>query len=468
MEDTRLKETVLLGLSSQGLEIRAMPLRLSRYLVVFEVYREGTALRTSEVLTDFRILVRERMIYFGRAVIKNLVDTGLLWVCEAALEEAWVETELVSLNTEVVAEEFGSFFREWQKLYRVTAEFKLMTADVQTFLTDFRLWVEQAEVGIRALPSGDRIARERETAELIARASFPTIDALFDKLETVSAAVEPELRPAHEVYVRRQLHPLVLCAPFAFRSVQKPLGYAGDYETVNMILRDAHEGGSLFAKVLNRWFVKQPPAEAHRNRISYLIDHLACETVRLRGGEVPCRVFNLGCGPAWEVQRFLEASDLSNQARFTLLDFNEETLQHARSALEEIKQKHRRSTTFEFVKKSVVQLLRARSRAVEEPRYDFVYCAGLFDYLPDTVCRQLLGVVYDWVAPGGLVIATNVDPSNPIRNWLAFLLDWHLIYRDARRLAALAPPGVPPEQVRVVADATGVNVFLEIRRPPAP
>jgi extracellular factor (EF) 3-hydroxypalmitic acid methyl ester biosynthesis protein len=115
----------------------------------------------------------------------------------------------------------------------------------------------------------------------------------------------------------------------------------------------------------------------------------------------------------------------------------------------------------------VVQLLRARSRTLEEPRYDFVYCAGLFDYLPDTVCRQLLGVVYDWVAPGGLVIATNVDPSNPIRNWLAFLLDWHLIYRDARRMAALAPPGVSPEQVRVVADATGVNVFLEIRRPPA-
>ena len=41
MDETRLKQTVLQGLSSEGLEIKATPLHLSRYLVTFEVVREG-------------------------------------------------------------------------------------------------------------------------------------------------------------------------------------------------------------------------------------------------------------------------------------------------------------------------------------------------------------------------------------------------------------------------------------------
>jgi extracellular factor (EF) 3-hydroxypalmitic acid methyl ester biosynthesis protein len=322
------------------------------------------------------------------------------------------------------------------------------------------------------MPAGDRNERERETAVAIAAAAFEAVDALFDQFEKVAAGIEPELRPAHEVYVRRQLHPLVLCAPFAFRSVQKPLGYAGDYEMVNMIIRDPHEGGSLFAKVLNRWFVKQPPAEAHRNRIQYLTEQLAKETMRVRNGgggaNGLCRVYNAGCGPAGEVQRFMAESELSNQVKFVLLDFNEETLTHARTVLESVRSKRSRTTQFEFIKKSVVQLLRGRSKAsvgTVANLFDFVYCAGLFDYLPDSVCRQLIGVFYDMLAPGGLLVVTNVEPSNPIRHWLGYILDWHLIYRNAKQMMQICPNHLSSEQVRVMADPTGVNLFMEIRRP---
>jgi extracellular factor (EF) 3-hydroxypalmitic acid methyl ester biosynthesis protein len=320
------------------------------------------------------------------------------------------------------------------------------------------------------MPAGDRGERERETASLIAGAAFGTLDAMFEKLEAIAATIEPDLRPAHEVYVRRQLHPLVLSAPFAFRSVQKPLGYAGDYEMVNMILRDSHEGGSLFAKVLNRWFVKQAPAEAHRNRIKYLTDQLVRETLRCRDRGIPCRVYSAGCGPAGELQAFLAASELSNHARFSLLDFNEETLAHTRAVLDGLRKRHARTTQIEFIKRSVVQLLKGRSKTAARPedrKYDLVYCAGLFDYLPDTICRQLIGVFYDWVAPGGLLIVTNVDPSNPIRHWLGYVLDWHLIYRTAQQMLSLRAEPISRDPVSVLADPTGVNLFMEIRRPPA-
>ena len=71
------------------------------------------------------------------------------------------------------------------------------------------------------------------------------------------------------------------------------------------------------------------------------------------------------------------------------------------------------------------------------------------------------------LAPGGLLLVTNVDVSNPIRWWLASILEWHLIYRDGRQMSALGSHLPNRESIRVSADQTGVNLFLEIRKAPA-
>jgi extracellular factor (EF) 3-hydroxypalmitic acid methyl ester biosynthesis protein len=100
-----------------------------------------------------------------------------------------------------------------------------------------------------------------------------------------------------------------------------------------------------------------------------------------------------------------------------------------------------------------------------ENKHDFVYCAGLFDYLPDRVCKDLMNIFYGMLAPGGMLVATNVDKSNPIRHMLDFVLGWHLIYRDGRQMLALKPDDASAENVAVCSDPTGVNVFLEVRKP---
>ena len=48
----------------------------------------------------------------------------------------------------------------------------------------------------------------------------------------------------------------VMLAICVYRAYTKPLGYAGDYEVVNMMLRDPFEGDSLFAKVINSVFLE--------------------------------------------------------------------------------------------------------------------------------------------------------------------------------------------------------------------
>lgn len=468
------KECLVVCKTGQGAELRGSLLRLTRYSAAFELYNPHVVLRTSEVLSDFRILANDYTLYSGRAVISSVVNTGPALVCEATLNESsWQD---IGFSAEMVgngalAAAFQEFLREWQKLYKVLPEFKTVIADMQTFLADLRLWLDQVEVGIRAAPSGDRMQLEREVVNAVASEAMAPIDSFIERFERIAAGLEPELQPAHRSYLRRQLHPLVLCSPFAWRAFHKPLGYAGDYEVVNMMVHPAPEGASLFAKLVNVWLLSQMPAEAHRNRILRLKERLVQESLRgVRSGR-PLRVLNLGCGPAAEVEQFL-AESLADHAEFTLWDFNEETLEHTASVLAEARRRHGRRTAIHLQKKSTHQVLKEGQKPVVVGggrSFDYIYCAGLFDYLTDRTCRQLMNIFYEWLAPGGLLLATNVSDTmngtRPFRYSMEYLLDWHLIYRDGARIAALAPERAPADTVKVISEDLGVNVFIEVRKP---
>jgi extracellular factor (EF) 3-hydroxypalmitic acid methyl ester biosynthesis protein len=468
------KTSFIVCRNSQGSEVRATLLRLTRYLVVFEVYNPYSIVQLSEVLSDFRIIINERILYSGRAVVSNLVNTGLVLICEATLDESWLDIDVASPvgEKERLRSEYFEFVQEWEKIHQVIPEFKVVVADIQTLFVDLRRWMEQVELRVRSQPSGDRLQTEREVIQDLQEPVFPTITPLIERFEAITESQVPEgAVPVHRTYIKRQLHPLVLCAPFVFRTFQKPLGYAGDYEMVNMMLRDPLEGSSMFAKLLNNYFLHAPPVVAHRNRIQYLTHTLSEETLRIARKGKFARVFNFGCGPAKEVQDFLTRDDLSDRAHFTLLDFNEETLDHTGRLLDDAKMRYRRTTQLRLVKKSVHQLLKEASRPNKEfppNSFDLVYCAGLFDYFSDRICKRLMNIFYDLLAPGGLLVATNVDSSNPSRNWMEFVVDWHLVYRNAKQLESLRPDAASTESYCVRADKTGVNIFVEVRKPAAP
>lgn len=458
--------------TGQGTELHGTLHRLTRFAAVFEVYNPYSILQLSEVLSDFRIFMNDRVVYSSRAVIANLVNTGIVVVCEASLnEEGWIDIDLFSPvhKRDTLLQEFEEFIRETERIYRVLPDFKVAVADMQVFLSNLRRWMEQVELGLRSLPAIERLDAEREVLQKLEGPIIPMIIPVMRKFEAVADEIPRELQPAHRSYIKRQLHPIVLCAPFVYRTFQKPLGYAGDYEMVSMMLRSPYEGGSIFAKLINKLYLEIPPVIAHRNRIQYLRQSLVAESGRLAARGEVAKIFNLGCGPAQEVSEFLAHEAMSDHADFLLLDFNDETLAHTTRVLEDGRARHRRRTGLRFEKRSVQQVIREAAKRPSEPdeKYDVVYCAGLFDYLSDRVCRRLLDIFYDLLAPGGLLIATNVHPSNPWKNWMEYLAEWHLVYRTEEQFLKLAPEKAPGDSVLVKADATGVNIFLEVRKPHA-
>ncbi len=454
--------------NSHGTEIHGTLLRLSRHEVAFELYSSVEPLRTSEVLSKFTILSNDQQIYSGRAIVTSLVNAGPVLVCQANLEDSWLQVDVLNLAKEParLPEAFKDLIEGWQRVYKISADYKVIIADIQSFLFELRHWVDEVALGLSGSENGQRGAAEMRATDELVKPVTPCLNHLIHKFELACGAIPAELQAAHGTYVRRQLHPLLLSAPFMHRIFRKPLGYAGDYEMVNMILRDPREGSSLCGRVLNAWFLSQVPAEAHRNRIKFLTERLAQEAGRARLQQRGLRVYNLGCGPGREISDFMAQSEFSNNAEISLLDFNDETLAYARQTLEDTRRRHNRNTRIQLIRKSVGQVLKSSMRTVPADM-DVVYCAGLFDYLPDRVCAQLMNLFYNMLAPGGLLIATNVDPSNPIRYTMDYIFEWRLIERNAEKLRSLLPAAVGADDCRITSDITGCNVFVEVRKPPA-
>jgi extracellular factor (EF) 3-hydroxypalmitic acid methyl ester biosynthesis protein len=464
-----IRDTAVKFKTSQGLELNGIPQRLSRNQVVFELYAPEPVLRMSEVLGGFSVLLDQRPLYAGRAVVTSLIQSGARMVCEARLEDTWIEDGILAApaNGAEARAGFERFLQHWGKTYRVLPEFKVVIADIHSFLLDLRNWLEQVELVVRSSPADSRRALEREWMEALTPGATEAIGALYDRFNTVASRIEPELAPVHQAFGKRQLHPLILASPFVYRTLVKPLGYAGDYEMVNMMMRDPYEGASLFAKAFNVCSLSRPPILAHRNRLAYLAGILMQETVRHFSEPEPLKVLNVGCGPAHEIRLFLKEQSCSDRADFTLIDFNGETLDHVSRALADCKRQYGRRTPIATIRQSVQQMLKQSMRSPEGnggEQFDLAYCAGLFDYLPDSVCRGLIGYFYSLLRPGGLLVVTNVD-THSSRLEMEYFLEWHLIYRDTRQMLELVPASVPQENLRVVREPTGINVCLEIRKP---
>jgi extracellular factor (EF) 3-hydroxypalmitic acid methyl ester biosynthesis protein len=466
----QVPETAVTFRTADGLERHATIVRTSLPTAHFEVYDPTLVLRLSEVLDAFQIHFQGRTAYSGRAVVRGLVDSGFKVSCEAKLnEDSWCGLSSLSAvcQTDGAPPAFADFLAEWQKLSRVQPAVKTTATDLLTFFTELQIWLNQVELSLRVQPTKAQDRLEREILLDLDPHFIRAITGITERFEHALNEMEPELRPLHQSYLRRFLHPLTQCSPFMHRAFEKPLGYAGDFEVVDMMFRDPFQGGTLFAKLLNSYALQLPPVAAHRNRIQYLTNMLANESLRARSRNRLAKVFNLGCGPAREVQRFMAGNSLSDHAGFVLADFEERTLKHTEGVLHDLKKNHYRKTQIKTSKISVAQLLKQherRGRLEPAEQYDVVYCAGLFDYLTDTVCRQLMAVFYAMLRPGGLLVATNVDTHAAI-NQMECFLDWHLFYRNPARMRELAPAPAGHDEVVVKSDPTGANVFVEVRKP---
>jgi len=451
--------------NSQGVEARGTLTSVTRTGVIFEVYNPYSIVQLSEVLTSLVVRRGTRAIYDGRGTVANLLNTGQMLIVSVRLHNAWQDLSGILDNRDAVFREVDRFVGDWQSANALRPEYQLVSSRLRVFLGETSRWLEQVDLPAEQAPGAGSSTLDDARFNDLLDALRPHATPLFGELEQVALSLPSDEVAIHKAALQRDLHPFVLLAPFVHRAYTKPLGYAGDYEIVNMMLDNRRAGPTTFAQVINALYLESGAAAAHRNRIILLVELLLANLEKAAVAERPLRVLNVGCGPAQELQRLFRDHPLAERGEFELMDFNAETLEYTRSQLDDACRDGGISPQISYLHRSVHELLKQsirRSPEGENPQYDVVYCAGLFDYLSDKVCSRLVTLFYRWVAPGGVVAVTNVHPANPNRGFMEHIGEWYLIYRDEADMEKLVPA---LGRQRVYSDSTGLNVFLHIDKP---
>lgn len=457
-------ESLVTFRNSQGEEARGTLLKLERSAVVFEVYNPYSIVQLSEVLHELTIRRGERVIYRGRAVVSNLVNTGLMLIVSVTLVDAWRDlTGLLSTAAGIITE-VERFVSDWRRANELRPGFQLVVGRLRSLLSQYNRWLEQVDIALKE----ENVWPEIDEKDFLSSLSEPfntTLSDLCMQFEDEAEQVPQEQLADHKSFMQLNLHPLLMRAPVLHRTFYKPLGYAGDYEVMNIIQTEEPAGPTAYSKIINNRFINIPIARSVANRTDALGRYLSKEVQRVSGQGKPLRVLSIACGPAREVQNFVRIHPLAERSEFDLLDFDPRALAHARSKIQDAVRDSSCKVHVETIHESVHKLLKQAANRNDQgirKEYDMIYSSGLFDYLSDKVCSRLLRLFYRWLAPGGLLYVTNMHTCNPDRYMMEFIMEWYLIYRDEKCMGALVPDlGIQ----HMHTDSTGVNLGLEIRKP---
>jgi hypothetical protein len=274
---------------------------------------------------------------------------------------------------------------------------------------------------VRQKPALDSV-NEQLHAGWIAGALHELFDDLRGRREE-----EPQDWPA---YARACLnHPvcsLLHQDPFTYRAFAKPRGYAGDAVMMDYIYGlgeagEAARSATPLGRAIFQYMDTRPSAKAVRYRrrlIAGLIDQVA-----ERQG---ARVLALAAGHLREVE-LSGAIQAGRVEEFVAFDQDEASLG--------VVARDYAHLGVRTMPGSVRQILSGKAKLGQ---YDFVYAAGLFDYLSGPVAAALTCRMFEMTRPGGLMLIPNFLTGVRDVGYMEAFMDWRLIYRDHSDMMALA------------------------------
>jgi hypothetical protein len=264
--------------------------------------------------------------------------------------------------------------------------------------------------------------------------------------------------PVASRYFHDRFPGLIDSSTFAARCFQKPLGYAGDFEMMNMVYRNENLGTTLFGRSLSRVVLDSHAAQAVRHRAQYLAAKIKAAAAH-GGPHRSARILSVAAGPAMELQMILQSDPAllrAGHAEIALLDQDGGALRHARAQIEALAAQAGVEVTLTCLNTSIKTVITDGLPGL----YDLIYSAGLFDYLKDQTARAAGARLVDALAPSGQALIGNFAVANPTRPLMELILDWPLHHRSASDLHQLF--GGMGAGMTVEQEATGVNLFAVI------
>jgi len=268
-----------------------------------------------------------------------------------------------------------------------------------------------------------------------------------------------------EAYTQGLLHRYVLEAPFMDRAFHKPLGYPGDFVLMTYIYGDRFEGRSLFGKAVHRGANHTVGAYAVRSRRRFLGDQLHALLARSYEKGVRPRVLSIAAGPAQELCDVLSTCDPTASFDAVLFEQDKQALAYSnRQAKAIIARRRLEGVRLLSLRDTIANLMKNEGFLKGNAPYDLIYAAGLYDYLKPEHAAFLTRRLWSVLAENGDLYIGNFSHKNTTRWGMEGMASWYLLHREPDEVAAFASM-CPSDQPReVVHEATGVNLFLHLKR----
>lgn len=330
----------------------------------------------------------------------------------------------------------------------------------------------------------ERLTEELDTFE-------PWRFELMDELGRIVGNFHNGESTAHLQFVRKSdYYQVVQEAPFYWRIMHKPNGYAGDAQMMSFIYRNQFEGKTPFGMFLHKHAVSTKACQAVRNRKLYLTR----EIIKANGGNI----LSLAAGPAQEIKELLDVYR-DDSFQFLALDHDMDTLKTYDVSDRDPRFKYALANAFQIIAgkyltarprkllakycyprkdfnglRYILGPLKYELKYLQKGSFDLVYSSGLYDYIKTFPLDDSKGTValtrnlFELVKPGGSLVVGNFSHNNPrdLKFVMEYVYDWILYYRDRQDIIefARAIPEKEIENMQVIKESLDINYFLKITK----
>lgn len=317
------------------------------------------------------------------------------------------------------------------------------------FIAPLREWAARPEAFERASAWLDHVYEELAGREDL----YESMDALHRGLNALRQAFAPEVwrRFCREVARKHPLRTFLHQCPFTRHGFERPRGYPGDAALIDFIYMDRAADELHAGREIYRYIHQQPSPRSVRERRVLLAREIDKTAQRVPGGS---RILSVACGHLREVDL---ARAVAEHRIGELIAFDQDPV-----SLAEVT-RHQPPAIVKPVCGSIRALLTGKTGFSD---MDFVYSAGLYDYLAENVATRLTGLLFKMLRPGGQLLVANFAELPPEAGYMESFMDWWLIYRDESQVEAFMGE-VPQEDIgsmHLYRDSQQNVIYLSVTR----
>jgi len=227
--------------------------------------------------------------------------------------------------------------------------------------------------------------------------------------------------------IKHSIHKKLLEDPYTKRAFEKPRGYAGDAVMMDYIYGINSPFNQLeesIGKTVFDFTTQADPAQAVRFRRNFIAESIK---KKVKANDEPIKVLSLASGYLREANLLQDEDFIFEE--YLAVDHDEESLNVVKEAYEDM--------GVSILKGNVFKLLKENWDLGE---YDFIYAAGLFDYLNIFQAKQLIQWMFKSLNHKGIMLVPNFRkeiPNSIYRTYMEAFMHWFLEYRSDEEVIAL-------------------------------